>query len=286
VTHARCLSVKPLPVVYGSTTFSSWIYMDQQPALPGQPMNPFTNWSVRAAVAHAVDYAQIIQVAFAGNATRWVGPVPPGYPYYDPANLAPYSFNLTLAKQLIANSPCASGCGPINFDYIATGDWNVVADLLKADLAQIGITLNLVGVSVGTLVEEQVRDPSTGNCISAESFNGGPYYAGIDYYTADYVAPDDATQADALSYGGFNVCMSEYANATMDNLVITAAGERNANNASLDYAQMTQLMYGNYTNVWLVIPTQFAVTATLLQWIPRTPKALPIRSSSNTTRTT
>ena len=272
VAHAHCLVVKPLPVVYGSTTFSSWIYMDQQPALPGEPMNPFANWSVRAAVSHAINYTQIIQTAFEGNASRWVGPVPPGFPYYNPANLNPYSYNLTLARQLIADSPCSAGCGPINFDYINTGDWNVVADLLKADLSHIGITLALTGISVGTLVEEQARDLSTGNCISAESFNGGPFYAGIDYYTADYVAPDDATQANALSYGGFNVCMSEYANATMDNLVISAAGELNATNASADYAQMTQLMYGNYTNVWLVIPTQFSVTNILLQGISTNPE--------------
>jgi len=272
VTHARCLNVKSLPVVYGSTTFSSWIYMDQQPALPGEPMNPFANWSVRAAVAHAINYAQIVQVAFGGNATQWVGPVPPGYPYYNPANLPPYSYNVTLAKQFIADSPCSSGCGPINFDYINTGDWNVVADLLKADLAPIGITLNLVGISPATLVEEQVRDLSTGNCISAESFNGGPFYTGIDYYTADYIAPDDATQANALSYGGFNVCMSEYANATMDNLVVSAAGELNTTIASQDYAQMTQLMYDNYTNVWLVIPSQFEVYNVLLHGISSNPE--------------
>ena len=265
VSHARCLKVQALPVVYGSTTFSSWIYLDQQPALPGEPMNPFANWSVRAAVSHAINYSQIIQVAFNGNATRWVGPVPPGYPYYNPDNLTPYTYNLSLAKKLIAQSPCSTGCGPLNFDYIDTGDWNVVADLIKADLSKIGINLALAGITIGTLVEEQAHDLSTGNCISAESFNGGPFYAGIDYYTADYVAPDDATQANALSYGGFNVCMSEYDNATMDNLVLSAAGQSNTSIASGEYAQMTQMMYDNYTNVWLVIPTQFAVYSTLLQ---------------------
>ncbi len=260
VSHSSCLKVTALAPVYGSTTFSGWIYMDQQPALPGEPSNPFDNWSVRAAVSHAINYTQIIDVAFNHNATEWVGPVPPGYPYYNPAQLPYYSYNLTLARELIANSPCATGCGPINFDYIDTGDWGVVAELLKADLAKIGVTLDLTSFNVDTLVEEQARDPVTGNCISAESYNGGPFYAGIDYYTADYIAPDDATQADALSYGGFNACMSEYANATMDNLVIEAAGTSNATLASQYYSEMTSLMYYNYTNYWLPIPTQFSVT--------------------------
>ncbi len=272
LSHEHCLTVQTLPVVYGSTTFSSWIYMDQQPALPGEPMNPFANWSVRAAVSHAINYSQIIQVGFGGNATRWVGPVPPGYPDYNPVGLVPYTYNLTLAKQFIANSPCATGCGPLGFDYIDTGDWGVVAALLKADLSHIGITLDLTGITPDALVEEQARDLSTGNCISAESYDGGPFYAGIDYYTADYIAPDDATQANALSYGGFNVCMSEYANASMDNLVVAGAGELNTTIASQDYAQMTQLMYDNYTNVWLVIPTQFEVYNVLLHGISSNPE--------------
>jgi peptide/nickel transport system substrate-binding protein len=272
LSHSHCLDVQALPVVYGSTTFSSWIYMDQQPALPGEPMNPFANWSVRAAVAHAINISQIIQVAFEGSASQWVGPVPPGYPYYDPDALSPYSYNLTLAKQFIADSPCRSGCGPINFDYIDSGDWSTVAQLLKADLSHIGITLSLTGLTPDGLVEEQVRNPATGDCISATSYAGGPFYAGIDYYTADYIAPDDATQANALSYGGFNVCMSEYANSTMDNLVVSAAGELNATIASQDYAQMTQLMYDNYTNVWLVIPTQYEVYNILLHGINLNPE--------------
>ena len=80
-----------MPTVYGSTSGSWWIYLNQS-------VYPFDNLSVRAAVAHAINYEQIIQQAFGGYATQWVGPVPPAYPYYNPENLTPYAYNLTLAR--------------------------------------------------------------------------------------------------------------------------------------------------------------------------------------------
>ena len=268
-----CVVVQALPPVYGATTFSSWIYMDQNAP-------PFNNLSVRAAVAHAIDYATIIATVYGGNAVPWVGPVPPGYPDYNPGGLPPYSYNLALAKQEMNNSPWPLSQGgyskmtgnTLNFEYINVG--TVLEDaalLIQSDLAPIGINLNLVGLNLNQLAVEQSFDPNTGACTSTESTNGGPFYIGEDFYTADYVAPDDATQALATSIAGFNYCQSEYANATVDNLVFTAAGEHNATIASQEYAQMTQIMYYNYTNVWFVVPTAFAVYNSLLQGIPSNP---------------
>src|SRR5256886_15890878 len=51
----QCVSVNALDNVYGSTAGGWWIYMNQA-------SEPFTNWSVRQAVVHAINYARIIQV--------------------------------------------------------------------------------------------------------------------------------------------------------------------------------------------------------------------------------
>src|SRR2546430_8708333 len=75
-----------------------WIYMNQN-------TDPFTDQSVRAAVVHAINYGEIINVAFGKYATRWVGPVPPGYPNYNPANVPMYQYDLNLARQEMNNSP-------------------------------------------------------------------------------------------------------------------------------------------------------------------------------------
>lgn len=262
-----CLVVKALPVVYGATSGSWWIYMNQTQA-------PFNNWSVRAAVVHAINYSQIISLAFGGYASQWVGPVPPGYPYYNPANLPPYPYDLTLAKQEMANSPWPNGYPTaLNYEYLNLGDWPAAAQLLKQDLSVIGININLVPISnINTLTSNlQVIDTSTGVCGAQESTYGGPFPIGQEFYTSDYISPDDWTQNDAINTGSANLCMSGYNNATVNGLVITAAGEHNATNLTADYSQMTALMYDNYTNAWLAAPTAFAVYNSGLQGVINNP---------------
>ncbi len=253
--QAGCVVVNPLDVVYGSTAGAWWIYMNQN-------TEPFNDIHVRQAVVHAIDYQQIINVAFGGYANRWVGPVPPGYPYYNPKNLPSYEYNLTLAKQEmnLTKWPIGKGYpGTLKYEYINLGDWGTVAQLLTQDLAQIGITIEPVGISLETLITEQTIDPATGKCTAQEAVNGGPFPIGQEFYTSDYIAPDDWTQNNAVTTGSANMCMSAYTNTTMDSLVYAAAGESSGTNLTADYTNITQLMYDNYTNAWLVTPTQFQV---------------------------
>ncbi len=266
-----CVTVQALPTVYGSTSGSWWIYLDQN-------QFPFTNLSVREAIAHAINYTQIIQQAFGGYASQWVGPVPPSYPYYNPQGLSPYAYNLPLARQEIANSPCANGaCKSLDFKYayINTGgtDWSDTAQFLAADLAQINLTITPTAISLDQLYQEQTIDPATGVCTTLESTNGGPFYMGQEFYTSDYISPDDWTQNDAISYGSANLCMSQFANATVDNLTLAAAASSNATFLNSSYSTMTNIMYNNYTDIWLVVPTSFAVYSTYLHGFLENPMA-------------
>ncbi|MGA8542767.1 MAG: ABC transporter substrate-binding protein [Thermoplasmata archaeon] len=263
-----CLVVQALPEIFGSTSGSWWVYLDQN-------VFPFNNLSVRAAIAHAINYNQIIDQAFGGYADQWVGPVPPQYPYYNPENLSPYQYNLPLAQQEIANSPCANGaCSgmSIKYAYLDTGiDWAETAQFLANDLSQIGLTIDPVPISLSDLYEEQ--EPTNGVCTTLSNANGGPFYMGQEFYTSDYISPDDWTQNDAVSTGSANLCMSQYDNATMDGLVYSAAADSNATNLTADYSNMTSLMYDNYTDIWLVVPTSFAVYSTYLNGVIENPMA-------------
>ncbi len=263
-----CLVVQALSTIYGSTSGSWWIYMDQNSF-------PFDNLSVRAAVAHAINYSQIYQQAFGGYATPWVGPVPPAYPYYNPANLPPYSYNLTLAREEIANSPCAHGaCSSltIKYEYLDTGiDWAEMAQFLKGDLHQIGINILPVPISLDDLYEEQAL--TAGVCTTQTGANGGPFPMGQEFYTSDYVSPDDWTQNDAQYYGSANQCESEYDNQTVTNDTFLAASSANATTLTDLYTNMTSAMYWNYTDIWLVVPTAFAVYSTHVHGIIQNPMA-------------
>ena len=276
-----CVEVRALDDVYSSTAGAWWIYMNQNTP-------PFTDIHVRAAVAHAINYDQIINVAFNGYGKRWVGPVPLGYEYYNPAGLAPYAYDLAQARAEMNLSAWSLPVGyptPINYMYIKLGDWEQVALLLEADLAKIGININPVGLNnIDDLYTEQARDETTGECISQSMFNGGPFPIGQEFYTSDYISPDDWTQNNAISYGSANDCMAAFADPTVDNLVLSAAGETNPTLLRDYYTQITQIMYDNYTNAWLVVPTQFQVVHSQLAGYVTNPMgaALPFVVVQNT----
>jgi len=271
-----CVKVQTLLPVFSGASGSWWVFMNQS-------VFPFNNLSVRAAITHAINYTQVISDAFGGFAQTWVGPVPPGSPYYNPGNLVPYQYNLTLAKQEIANSPCAGGtCAStsFNYEYLSTStDWSDAATLIANDLSKIGITVVPQGVTLAQFYQEQTIDPSTGLCTSAETVGGaGPFYIGQDFYASDYISPDDWTQENFLSYGSANQCQSGFNslaeanyNYSLDALVLNAAGTTNATLLNQYYAQMTSIQYWNYTNAWFAVPTLFAVYNPLLTGLYQTP---------------
>jgi len=265
--------VKPLSTVVSSTSGSWWLYLNQSASFPGiSGTNPLSNLSVREAIAHAINYNDIIQHAFGGYAQQWVGPVPPAYPYNNnvTAGLPYYQYNLTLAKQEIANSPCANNaCAgtTLNYEFLDLGDdWAEMAQDLVHNLSAIGLSINPVELSLPVLYDEQSVN-AAGTCISATSANGGPFPMGQEFYTSDYVSPDDWTQNDAVNTGSANLCMAGYNNGTVNKLVYVAAGESNPANLTRDYTNMTNLIYYNYSEIWTVVPTSFAVYTTNLQGV-------------------
>jgi peptide/nickel transport system substrate-binding protein len=272
--------VQDLPTIYGSTSGSWWIYLNES-------VYPFNNLSVRMAIAHAIDYSQIISEAFGGYATQWVGPVPPAYPFYNPSNLAPYAFDLKLAYQEMQNSPCKDGAckgDTIKYMYLNSGsDWSDTASLLQTYLAAINITIQPVPVNLDGLIAEQGY--SSGTCASNTTLNGGPFYMGQEFYTSDYISPDDWTQNDFVDSGSANMCMAGFNsvalptfNSTLNNLTYIAAAAPNTNTSDNQtlasyYSTMTQAMYDNYTDIWLVVPTAFAVYSSNLHGFVQNPMA-------------
>jgi peptide/nickel transport system substrate-binding protein len=260
-----CVTVETLNTGFSGAGGSWWVFMNQS-------VFPFNNLSVRAAITHAINYQEVIQNAFDGLAFPWVGPVPPGSPDYNPSNLTPYQYNLTLARQEIQNSPCANGACKgmtFNYEYLSTSnDWFDAATTIASNLAAINITLNPQGVTLSQFYIEQTIDQNTGQCTSSESATGGvgPFYIGQDFYSSDYISPDDWTQQDFLSYGSANICNSGFNsgasasyNASLDNLVLATAGTSDPALLAANYSLMTKIMYDNYTNAWFAVPDLFAV---------------------------
>ncbi len=253
-----CVVVDPLPLAYSTTNGGWWLYMNQS-------YQPFNNLSVRAAITHAINVQQIITEAFGGYAYPWVGPVPPGYPDYNTANLpnSNYTYDLALAMQEMNDSPWPIGHPyplTINFVYVGPSpDFDFASYLIEQDLAKIGITINPEALPLNTYYTLESYDGTTNVCEAQSTANGGPYPFGWEFYTSDWISPDDWTLNNVLSWGSANQCMGGYDNPAMDTLSLQAAGEHNATKAAQDYATMETTLAQNYTDVWLVIPNLFAV---------------------------
>jgi len=80
--------------------------------------------------------------------------------------------------------------------------------LLQDDLKQIGI--NIVPTKIDNIdkLYEITEANLDGNCIAQNATGGGPFPIGQEFYTSDYISPDDWTQNNALSYGSANDCMA------------------------------------------------------------------------------
>ncbi len=140
------------------------------------PMNggkfPTNNTDFRLAVVHAINYTQLLDETYGYNGTvyaqSFLGPLTQGWgPLYNPGNLPMYSFNTTLAINLInqagkqehfsATLPNGTVIGntsapaltPVVLDYIAPNSvyYQTMESILQADLGAIGVPLAFQGVT-------------------------------------------------------------------------------------------------------------------------------------------
>ncbi len=247
-------------IIYGSTQGAWYVFFN----LTAQYFN-LTD--VRAAVVHAINYTEIINSAFGGFASQWVGPVPPGFPDYNPGNLQPYQFNVSLAKQEMASAGYPNGLpGTFKFLYINSPDFTAAVQIIQSDLQAIGINISLVGV-----------DQNTWSSMTSYPGGSAPGYSiGIDFYTADYIAPDDYTweiaatygsPSQITTYGGLDLNATNFGSMNdsltqINNLIYDATINTSASGRLSDYSQMTQLAYNNYYWGWLVVPHVFSIYRT------------------------
>lgn len=99
---------------------------------------------VRQAIVHAINYSDLISKAFLGQGQELIAPEYPIYgQYYNTPGLQPYQYNLTLAKQYLSEANITN-MPSITYTASSTTVWQGIAgQVIQADLAQIGITVNL-----------------------------------------------------------------------------------------------------------------------------------------------
>ncbi len=195
-------------------------------------------------------------------ATTWIGPIPPGFPYYNEstAGLTPYSYNPVLAAQLLAKAgyiaklPNGTVLNPngkpfptVTFTYdVDDASQTSEAQIIVADLNAIGINAVLNGVTHATWE----------NIIWSTNANSTSYPFGIGYYTEDYTASED--YVDAILDVGY-VGASGYGspwnyNSTVYNWTVNATSTYNQIAIIQNYTNVVRAVYESYWFAWLNVP--------------------------------
>ncbi|NLE76343.1 MAG: hypothetical protein GX605_06275 [Chloroflexi bacterium] len=124
---------------------------------------PFDDVRVRKAFNHAIDKKALIDVILGGFGTQMKGVILPGWLGYDPDKLTEYEFDPEKAKQLLAEAGYANGL-TVDF-WFPIGRYlkdKEVAEAIAGQLANVGVTCNMNGSDIGTLVQRIHTQTLTG----------------------------------------------------------------------------------------------------------------------------
>jgi peptide/nickel transport system substrate-binding protein len=164
-------------------------------------MPPFNNKALRQAVSYAVNRDQVVTTIYFDQARPAYGPISPVYrEYYDPS-VSRYGYHHDLQK---ARAKLAEGGQPNGFTFtleiFASPEQTRLAELIKAQLGEAGITANIRAYEITTLIDR---------------VTGKRYQAAIGSWTP---RPDiDGTMYNHFSTHG-NVNSVSYNNPTVDSL--------------------------------------------------------------------
>jgi len=150
---------------------------------------------VRLAIDHAINYTLLDQTVFPqGDVSPYVGPSTPGFSTfgaYDPGNYPQYSFNVTLAAQLLAKAGFSASKPFPSITLSLVSGYTIltnIADFIQAQLAaNLGITLNLNVYSYATYMNfyNTVDIVSNPTQVANIAFNGIPSYGQVQNTPVD-----------------------------------------------------------------------------------------------------
>jgi peptide/nickel transport system substrate-binding protein len=245
-----------LPPVFGSSQGVYYIYMDPD------AFEPFQDVRVREAIANAIDYKSIIHSVFKDLGTQWIGPVPPGFPYYNEstADLQPYDYDPVKAANLLAEAGYKStlpdgtqlnSAGEVfpSVNFLYDSDESTVtqvAEIIASELHSVGIPVVLAPLTF----------KQWSNVVSSTELNSTAYPFGICFYSEDYTASVDYVSALTTSYlvgyyGQYNDTVVDWTTA--------AATALDESTIIQNLRDVTSAMYYDYTYIWLYVPYFMAV---------------------------
>ncbi|UFJ39804.1 ABC transporter substrate-binding protein [Brevibacillus humidisoli] len=138
-------------------------------------VKPFDNVKVRQAIAYAIPYDKLIHDVMYDQAKQLKSAVPSNTPGHTDAGFV-YKHDLEKAKQLLEEAGYGDG---FSFDFtLGSGfqDWEDDAVLIQAELAKIGVEMNIEKVARAQFLQMQKERKLTSYITKWTSFVNDPGY--------------------------------------------------------------------------------------------------------------
>ena len=123
----------------------------------GTKLSPFDDKAVRQAVSYAVDYDDILDNVYKGEAQRLYGPIAPGS-YSSLGDSIGYRRDLAKAQELLDGSSYDGSPVVLSIDA-AKGEHELIAVRIQAHLAEIGMDVEIEKLQSPVYAERKVSDP-------------------------------------------------------------------------------------------------------------------------------
>ncbi len=134
-------------VLRAPSTNMAYLGMNNQTA-------PFTDKSVRQAVSYAVDYDDILENVYKGDARRLWGPLSEGTPT-SLGDSVGYTQDVVRAKDLLDSSSYDGSTVPLYFSS-ARSEHEQIAVRVKAALSEIGMEVEIVPLTASVIADRKV----------------------------------------------------------------------------------------------------------------------------------
>jgi peptide/nickel transport system substrate-binding protein len=186
---------------------------------------PLNDRGARCALAYALDRKSIAKVVYMGFAAPALSLMPAATLYYDP-NTDPISYDLEKAKAELAQSAVPNGF-TVNVNVRnGTASDLAVAQIWAAELAKIGITLNI----------QQIEATTAQQMVNSEQ-----YSIDISTWTNDTPDPDELMGV-TQDYQSQDADHSNYHSDEARNLVIAARKEMDPAKRQVLYSKLQRLV--------------------------------------------
>lgn len=165
-TNECQIAVSPAPADLESIRKDSQLVLDETEGMNvgylamNTEKPPFNDVRVRRAIAHALNKQRYIDAVYQGTAEVAINPYPASLWSYT-SNVSTYDYNPELARKLLTEAGYVNGFQttlwtlPVSRPYNPNG--RKMGEMMQADLAQVGIKVELINFDWGTYLDKVKR---------------------------------------------------------------------------------------------------------------------------------